>query len=490
MRVIWRIFGLMVIVLAVALVSLMFLPGERLGRIASDQLTQQLGREVTLGDVSMTFWPELGIDAGQIRLANADWSDSGPMMTAERARIGIDTLAALGGQLRFRTIRAEAPEILLERNASGAANWELGAGSGGDAPLPVFTLDELSILGGNLRYAAAGAAPVDIRGLDLTLAWPDRNGAATLDAQFTPAAQPLKLSARIDSPGILMSGASTPVQLSLGAPGGTLRFKGQAGIAPEAAGSLQFDITSTERFLAALGQTGILLPEGLGRSASGTADLKLAADGTLTLRDADLQLDDNRLSLNADIFPGDVPRVSARITADALELPTLAGAGDDDERGWPTEPLDASALSALNGDLSLEFGRLTLGDFRFGRTLARMTLDNARAVFDIEELLGYQGVVSGQFVVNNRAGLSVGGSLDVAGIELRDLRRMPQGSPVLPARRMERSGFSARDSRWMRSCARSRARGRCAPGRASFRVSISTHCSAVAYPAPVPQSST
>ena len=47
-----------------------------------------------------------------------------------------------------------------------------------------------------------------------------------------------------------------------------------------------------------------------------------------------------------------------------------------------------------------------------------MTLENSRAVFELRELSGYEGTVTGQFVINNRSGLSVGGDMTAAGIAL------------------------------------------------------------------------
>lgn len=423
MRIIWRLFGFLIFVLGVAVASLLFLPAERLGRIASDQLSEQLGREVSLGDVRLSFWPVLGVTAGNVRIANAAWSDKGPMMQAERAEIGIDALSALRGALRFRTISADAPSILLEKRADGAANWELARSEGGDgqAALPIFTLDRLAVTGGLLRYEAAGAAAVVLTDMDLSLAWPDRDGPADISATLSPAGVPVSIDAELDKPRVVMAGGAAPVDLSLSTRGGTVRFQGAAGLAPEAQGALRVDLTDSSAFLAAMGQLGVVLPEGLGRSVSGSGEVTLVRDGTLSLRNGDFTMDRNRLSVNADVFPEAVPRVNAQIESEALDLSSLAGSEGESGAGWPETPIDASTLGAVNGEVSLRLGALDLGGFSFGQTRALMTLDQSRAVFEIRELQGYQGVTTGEFVINNRAGLSVGGTLAVAGVELRDL---------------------------------------------------------------------
>lgn len=420
MRLIRRLFGLIVIIVVVAGVSLVLLPADRLGRIASDQLTQQMGREVRLGDVRLSVWPVLGLAASDVRIANAPWSDGGPLFEAQSAHIGLAPLALLRGALEFSTIEAEAPRILLQKRGDGSANWVLSAGSGGGA-LPVFTLDRLAITSGRLRLERAGSAPLVLNDMDLTLAWADRDGPARITARVSPAAVPLDIDATLDRPRVLMAGQAAPVDLSLSTRGGSIRFQGSAGIAPEAQGALRLDLTDTGAFLAALGQLGVVPPQGLGRTISGTGQITLTREGVLSLRDGDLTLDANRLSVAADVFPGDTPRVNAQIEAASLDLSTLGGADSGNTSGWSDSPIDASALAAMNGEVSLRLGALTLGNFAFGQTRALLTLDRSRAVFDIRELQGYQGVTTGNFVLNNRNGLSVGGDLAVAGIELRDL---------------------------------------------------------------------
>jgi len=52
-----------------------------------------------------------------------------------------------------------------------------------------------------------------------------------------------------------------------------------------------------------------------------------------------------------------------------------------------------------------------------------VTIARPRAVFDIRRVAAYDGTVSGQFVVNGRSGLSVGGDLTFAGMALQPLLR-------------------------------------------------------------------
>jgi len=54
-------------------------------------------------------------------------------------------------------------------------------------------------------------------------------------------------------------------------------------------------------------------------------------------------------------------------------------------------------------------------------TRALITVDRARAVIDIRQMAAYGGAITGDFVVNGRGGLSVGGRLAFAGLQTEPL---------------------------------------------------------------------
>jgi AsmA protein len=58
---------------------------------------------------------------------------------------------------------------------------------------------------------------------------------------------------------------------------------------------------------------------------------------------------------------------------------------------------------------------------KLGQTRALITVDRARAVIDIREMQAYEGQITGDFVVNGRGGLSVGGRLSFAGLKTQPL---------------------------------------------------------------------
>ncbi|MBC7180990.1 MAG: hypothetical protein H5U14_13015, partial [Roseovarius sp.] len=56
MRWLFRLLGLVMVMAAIILGALFFLPGERIARIAADQITKATGRQVTMsGDTKISF---------------------------------------------------------------------------------------------------------------------------------------------------------------------------------------------------------------------------------------------------------------------------------------------------------------------------------------------------------------------------------------------------------------------------------------------------
>jgi len=442
MRWIFRLIGLVVVVLAVLVGALFFLPGERIAAIAADQITKATGRAVTLsGETRISFYPVLGVATGAVEIANADWSDAGPMLRADSLKIGVKPAALFGGDIRITGLEAVGPEIRLERAADGRVNWELGvegvapSGQAADSAAPAssrrlaLTLDRALIEGGRLIYTDHGDGTVEeLRDLDLDLRWPDYDGAADFEASFSRGDGPVSVTGQLDEVGRFIDGAITGVAATVEAAGGRVTLDGRAGVQPQVQARLDLDLDDTGAFLGALGVAGAALPEGMGQRLKAGAEVTLTQDMSLSVRGLSLQAGGNTLTGAADIdLAADVPRFNAQIAAGALDLSRLAGADESGAggggsggtaSGWSQDPIDASALALANGEMAFTAESIDLGDLELGRTRTLMTLDRSRAVFELREVRGYDGLVTGEFVANNRAGLSVGASLRAEGLDM------------------------------------------------------------------------
>ncbi|WP_223424693.1 AsmA family protein [Tateyamaria pelophila] len=438
MKWIIRLIGFVLVIILVAGVSLFFLPADKIAKLAADQIRLATGRNVTInGDVSMTLWPVLGISADGLEVGNADWARQGPMLTAENTTIGVDALSLLSGEIRFTNIEATRPTIRLESRADGRASWIFTDASGAaqietatspDRAAQAVLIERLEITDATLIYDAEGADLVSYSGVDLTLDWQDRLGAAEISATLSPADSDVDLQATIDGFAGFIAGEVRPLDVSVTAGGGTARLIGRGSTAGEVAGQLTLNLDSTDAFFAALALPQPKLPARLGRSVQLSTDLTLTPDRRLALRALDVDLGGNRLVGAADINLNGTPQINAQLQAGALDLTSATqsdggGASSPAGQGWPKDRIDASALATFNGQIALTAASVDLGQFNLGVTRVLLRNDRSRMVFELREVVAYDGTVTGEFVVNNRSGLSMGGKLLARGMGMQGLLR-------------------------------------------------------------------
>lgn len=434
MRFLVRLVGFFIILLLIGAVGLLMLPGDRIAKVAVDQLKAQTGREVVLsGETRVSYYPVLGVSTGPISIANADWSNAGPLMQAKALKVGVDLISLFSGEVRITGLEAVSPNIVLERAADGRVNWDTGvsgvAASGQPAgrsnPL-ALSLDRALITDGQLRYVDHGTgADISLRDLVVDLRWPEYNGRGAFDLTVTYGSEPLTLSGEVGNLGDLLEGAVTPVVATLSTQGGKLRFEGRGASQPQLQGRIDADISDSAAFAAALGVDMAPLPAGLGRKVTLAADVTLTEAKMFSARGVHAALDQNNLSGELDLdLARATPMLTARLNAGALDLSGLggsAGSGGAADQGWSKAPIDAGVLALLDADIVFNAPSLSVGGFSFGTVRTKITVDRARAVAQLIQLAGYDGTIIGQAVVNNRSGLSVGGELKASGLELQKL---------------------------------------------------------------------
>lgn len=427
------------VLLAVLLVGAVFLiPAEKVAGIAVAKFNALTGRELTIsGSVRPSLWPQLGVTTGPISISNAAWSKEGPMVQAEGLSISLDLAALIAGDVKITGVEAINPKIVLERSAKGAENWVFGGGGAGgtvSAATPgvgqPFSLDKAQVSGGAVVFAdhAAGVR-YEISGIEATAAIPDYTGPARLDMAAVMNGQSFRLTGTVAGFQNFLDGKLVQSDLTLVAGAAEVGFKGQAGIAPEAKGEVSADLGNLAAVSALAGMAAPKLPQGLGASDVRLAGaVTLTTAGSLHLRGASVVLDGNKLAVDADLTTaGDRPKLSAKVVAGALDLAGVSGGsgggsgGGAQAAGWPTDKIDVGGLAALDAAVALTADSIDLGIVTFGPSQIVLTNDRSRLVTELRKVAAYEGVISGQFVVNGRKGLSVGGDLSFAGMALQPM---------------------------------------------------------------------
>ncbi len=433
MRWIFRGVAVLLGVIVLAVVAILLVPSEKVAGLATAQFEKATGRALTLeGGVSPTIWPVLGVKTGPVTLANAEWSDKGPMLRANGMRIGVDMAALWGGAVKITEVVIDAPEILLERNKKGLGNWEFlgGTQATGESSTgaSAFTLDKAEITGGRLQFIDHGNGQVvALEAIALTAAIPAYHGAADVSLAAVMRGQPIKVTGKVSDFGTFLTGKVVPLVLDGTVGKATVTLDGRAGFDPLVAeGKVQADLSDVAALSGLAGIAAPALPEGFGaRKITLSSAATLTSVGSLHFRGAQLGLDGQTFAGDMDLtVDGPRPKVVARIETGALVMPKSAAGGGDKAAsgtGWSKDKIDASALGLMDAQVALSAQSLDFGAGKLGATTARLTLDRGRAVFDITKAAAYEGVISGQFVVNARKGLSVGGDLRFADLSMQPL---------------------------------------------------------------------
>lgn len=436
MRWILRIALTLFTLLIVAVAALFLIPTDRIARIAEAEFEKTTGRQLFLaGEVQPQVFPRLGVVLNDVTIANADWAGGDPMLKADRLEVGVTLAALMGGEVNVEAFALDGPQIRLIRNTDGTANWDFIAdiGGGADEPpgdTPAVSLPKGTITNATVSYVDRQSGLSEtLTGLTAELGLPDLRGEATISLTATRNGQPFSVDASVDGMQQLLDGDQRTISMKFGTGGSTASFDGIGQMTPlQAKGSLNADVADPKSLFALLGATMPRIPEGMGQHTRLDADVTFTSDNELFLRDAVLQLDQNRFQGNVDVALREKPQITAQLVADRVDFSAMStdtteedGAANAGSGGWSEARLDVSGLSAVDGSFSLKANAIDLGSIQLARTDMRGTLNDSRLVLDLTEVGVFDGNVGGQFVVNGRGGLSVRGDLQARGVAMQRL---------------------------------------------------------------------
>lgn len=130
------VFLLLLVIVGAAGVLWLVDPNDYRDEIAA-VVEERTDREFVIeGDISWTLYPRLGIDLGAWRLGSGEGFDDQPFASAESLRVGMALPPLFRGRIELETLEIDRPALHLIRNAEGLANWEglfEQAGANGDA---------------------------------------------------------------------------------------------------------------------------------------------------------------------------------------------------------------------------------------------------------------------------------------------------------------------------------------------------------------------
>ncbi|MCC1481939.1 AsmA family protein [Roseibaca sp. Y0-43] len=418
--------------------AIFLVPTERLANLAADQFETATGRQLNIGgEVGLSVFPVLGARAQDISIGNPDWAGEGELLRAAEMDIGVDLMSLFSGRVAVERVVLQSPVVTLRRAADGRATFDFAQpGAAAAAPqsapsggaMRELSLAEARIVDGTLRFVDETSDMVlDLAGLNASLSMPDMNGPLSLDADALLNRQPVTISLRAGNAATLLAGGLTALALEAEIAGAEASFEGRAALTDLVLeGRAQGALPALAPVLAALGQSGSEVPAQY-RPIRFDGQVTRTASGQLFLREVAANAGDLAVTGAADVTLGGArPVVNAQLSIPVLNARGTGGGVDSGgaaASGWSREPIDASAVGLIDGEIALSIGEIRSDSGTFGPIRLRTEIENARAVTQIREARLFGGDVSGQFILNNRNGLSMRAVLDAAGISLMQLLR-------------------------------------------------------------------
>jgi len=118
-----------VVLLAMLSLALLVDPNDYREQIAT-QVEKHTGRELLIeGDITLSFFPWLGLELGKMELGNAEGFGPEPFAAIEAAEARVKILPLLRASVEMDTVVLHGFNLSLARRADGVSNWDDLAGS-------------------------------------------------------------------------------------------------------------------------------------------------------------------------------------------------------------------------------------------------------------------------------------------------------------------------------------------------------------------------
>jgi len=161
--------AVVVVVLAAVGLSLFFDPNDYKGQIAG-LVHDRTGRALRIeGDLSLTFFPWLGVEVAGVELADAPGFGPQPFARVARVQVRVKLLPLVKRQVEMDTVVIHGLVLNLIKDAQGHGNWEDLAATASAPPAAEGTGEDG---GGPPRAAALALGGLDVRGAQLV--WQDQ----------------------------------------------------------------------------------------------------------------------------------------------------------------------------------------------------------------------------------------------------------------------------------------------------------------------------
>ncbi|MEM0930308.1 MAG: AsmA family protein [Pseudomonadota bacterium] len=440
--------GLVLLLVVAALVLPMVLKTEDLVEQAETAASDELGRKVSIGEVTGLSLLPPRITISDFEVANAEGFSAPYLVRVDEARFAVALMPLLRGQVQIDAFVLESPSINLEEKADGRTNYDFeveaadtasdDAGEDtADAPSDTADVTRLSgtirISNGALTYVTPDMS-YSATDTNITVGLPGERGALSLDGAMTLEGVPFSLDVRIDKPGVLSSGGTSPARIGLQFADNTIDSNlSLTGEPVNLQGTIKGNLPDVAGLKPLLGAEGVeaLLPMGaitFDADMTGTTDRLDITDATIG---------SSVLQGTADFglaLMGERPKATGEANLSLVDLRPFmpeeeassgSGGGGPAEAEpfpeWSDEEIDLSALTTIDADLNVNAARIVLPTYELTDVASKVVLENGTLTATLSRARAFSGNAGGVVIVEaNRPTPVVDVDFDMTGVSFAD----------------------------------------------------------------------
>lgn len=456
-KVVYALLGLVVLLVIAVIAAPFLIPAERLKEELILAVNDATGRTLAIdGDIGVSVFPTLGVEASKVSLSNAPSSSSPNMATFDNLTIKLAVLPLLTGQVQVNKFVLDKPVINLEVDKSGKANWEFesatassdtsasasksssSSSDGSGLGIRDLNLGDVQIVSGTLTYTDQKSGDVQkVSDINLGLVLEGLDNPFIAKGSVVWNQEKLDFDTTIGKLSAVLENKPTTLASSLQSSKVTLKLDG--------------DLASTQP-LSLNGKTDLSVPSvkdlinwtGTAFEARENTFGAMAVKGDLKIQDTQYAFKNASLAFDKINGDGDfliklgskVPYLEGRLNIVELDvnpyMPEVSqqetstssdtAPSQKSDQKWDDTPIDFSGLKAANAKFDLTVGSLLIQEIKIGKSNIKTSLDNGVLDVALTELALYEGKGSGAVKIDARAAKTkVSKNFSLSGLQLNPL---------------------------------------------------------------------
>ncbi|MDP2565390.1 AsmA family protein [Pseudoalteromonas marina] len=428
MKTLLKIFGVILLLCIALIVAAPFLiPTDTIFNKVSEEVQKTTGRTLTInGDKTLSVFPALKLELNDVHFANMQTGSRADMASMQQLAVHIPWFSLFGGEFKLDKFVINEPDILLETDKNGKANWQLfdavaeqpteQAEPGEAIKLPAsfdIELGEVAIYGGTFTYLdGQTGAKQQISDLELVILLPSLRKTLEVKGGITYMQERFELDVKLDTPAKAIEGQAFNVSQNLDSRLVELTFNGS--IAKQGQG--------IKGQLALNGESvkNIAKWQGVDLNAKDNAFNAFSVNGKMhllgekfNLEELTATLDELQIKGKSEISLGNRLAINANVDLGMLDLnPYLPDAvakkeqpTEDDSKPaepivWDDTQIDLSALKAQDANVVIRSSGLIANDIKLGANQFTVALNKGVAKLSLDSFSAYEGAGKGVITID------------------------------------------------------------------------------------------